>query len=60
MHRRTMGVLTRIGVIALAAGLGLRLWTHGNSAHFATGFLLGLAIVLVLAGAVGKARLEPK
>ena len=50
MNRRKINALIRCGLLALVAGLILRLWTHGTFAHFATGFFLGLAITLMIGG----------
>lgn len=44
------------GVFALAVGLCLRLWTHGNVAHFASGFLLGVSIALLILGLAPPSR----
>jgi hypothetical protein len=54
--RNNSRLLIRAGSLALALGLGLRLWTHGNSAHFATGFLLGMSIALLLFAVARKSR----
>jgi hypothetical protein len=48
--------LTAAGSFALALGLSLRLWTHGNYSHFATGFLLGMSIALLLFGLARQSR----
>jgi hypothetical protein len=42
------------GTLGLVAGIGLRLCTHGNAAHFAAGFLLGMSVVLLVAAMVTK------
>jgi hypothetical protein len=42
--------------LALAVGLGLRLWTHGNFAHFASGFFLGVSIALLILGLARPSR----
>jgi len=47
---------TAAGALALSAGLALRLWTHGNFSHFATGFLLGISIALLILGLAGTSR----
>ena len=51
MIRRTRAVYTAAGSLALAFGLTLRLWTHGNYSHFATGFLVGISIAFLVFGA---------
>jgi hypothetical protein len=44
------------GLLALVAGLCLRLWTHGNFSHFASGFLLGVSIALLILGLAQPSR----
>jgi len=34
----------------------LRLWTHGNFSHFASGFLLGISIALLIRGLAQPSR----
>jgi|HubBroStandDraft_5_1064220.scaffolds.fasta_scaffold68519_4 hypothetical protein len=46
--------LTVAGILGLVVGTGLRLWAHGNAAHFAAGFLLGMSVVLLVAAVVTK------
>jgi hypothetical protein len=41
---------TAAGSFALAAGIGLQHFVHGNYAHFAGGFLLGMSIALLILG----------
>jgi len=36
--------------MALAVGIALHLWTHGNVAHFGSGFLVGMSIALLILG----------
>jgi len=43
-------------MLALAVGLCLRLWTHGNLSHFASGFLLGVSIALLILGLAQPSR----
>jgi hypothetical protein len=40
----------------LAAGLGVRLWLNGNVAHFASGFLLGVSVALLILGLAQPSR----
>jgi hypothetical protein len=54
--RNKSRLLTAVGSLALALSLILRLWTHGNSSHFATGFLLGMSIALLLFAVAKKSR----
>jgi hypothetical protein len=54
IRRRSLS--TAAGSLALAAGLGLRLWTHGNFAHFASGFFLGVSIALLILGLARPSR----
>jgi hypothetical protein len=44
------------GSLALAVGAGLRLWVDGNFAHFASGFLLGVSIALLILGLARPSR----
>ncbi len=44
------------GALALALGICLRLWTHGNFSHFASGFLLGVSIALLILGLAQPSR----
>jgi len=47
---------TGLGSLALAVGLGLRLWTTGNLSHFASGFLLGVSVALLIMGLAQPSR----
>jgi len=42
--------------LALAVGIGVRLWLHGNVAHFASGFLLGVSIAPLILGLARPSR----
>lgn len=55
MIRHKMNPFTQVGLVAFVIGSGLRLWAQGNYAHFAAGFLIGMAIVLLI-GSVVKQR----
>ena len=50
MTRRKVSPLFSLGLLMLSCGLGLRLWTHGNYSDFASGFLTGMSIVLLIGG----------
>ena len=54
MIRRSL--FTAAGSLALATGIGLRLWVHGNFAHFTSGFLLGVSIALLILGLAQPSR----
>jgi hypothetical protein len=56
MAGRGMNVFMRVGLLALAAGLLVRLFTHANYSEFAAGFMIGLGIVLVIFGSVRRSR----
>jgi len=56
MIRRKRSFFAGMGSLALAVGLALRLWTHGNFAHFASGFLLGISIALLILGVARQSR----
>ena len=60
MSSRKARFLTSLGLLSLAIGTGLRLWAHGNYSHFASGFLLGLAVVFLIAGLVKKPQGIPE
>jgi len=49
-------LFTAAGSLALALGLCLRLWTSGNISHFASGFLLGVSIALLIYGLARPSR----
>jgi hypothetical protein len=53
---RISTLYTAAGSLALTVGLTLRLWTHGNYSHFATGFLLGISIAFFVFGAGRRSR----
>ncbi len=55
MIRRRV-LFTAAGSLALAVGIGLRLWMDGNFAHFASGFLLGVSIALLILGLARPSR----
>jgi len=56
MIRHRVSRLIPVGLLALVASILLRLYTHGNYSHFAVGFLMGLSIVLMIAGLVRQRR----
>ena len=49
-------MFTAGGSLALALGICLRLWASGNFAHFASGFLLGVSIALLILGLARPSR----
>ncbi|MGP0018772.1 MAG: hypothetical protein ACLPHP_09410 [Candidatus Sulfotelmatobacter sp.] len=56
MTRSRNALFTAAGSLALSAGIGLHLWTDGNLAHFASGFLLGVSIALLILGLARPSR----
>ena len=56
MIRSWSSLSTAAGSLALALGIGLRLWTHGNLSHFASGFFLGVSIALLILGLARPSR----
>jgi hypothetical protein len=56
MDQRKIRVLTPVGSLALAAGILVRLFTHTNVSEFAGGFLIGISLVLLIAGLVLRKR----
>jgi hypothetical protein len=51
-----MNILIPVGLLALVAGILLRLFTHARYTEFASGFLMGLSIVFIIAGVVRQSR----
>jgi len=49
-------VFTAAGSLALSGGVAIQLWMHGNYAHFAGGFLLGMSIALLILGLARPSR----
>ncbi len=47
---------TAAGSLALSAGIGVRLGMDGAFAHFASGFLLGVSIALLILGFARPSR----
>jgi hypothetical protein len=47
---------TAAGSFALVAGIGVQHFTHGNLAHFAGGFLMGISIALLILGLGRRSR----
>jgi hypothetical protein len=56
MIRRKSILFTAAGSLALAVGIGLRLWMSSDFVHFATGFLLGVSIALLILGLAPSSR----
>lgn len=56
MVRYKSSLFTAVGALALSAGIGVQLWMHGNYAHFAGGFLLGMSIALLILGLARPSR----
>ena len=49
-------LFTAAGSLVLAFGIAVRLWTSGNFSHFASGFLLGVSIALLILGLARPSR----
>ncbi len=47
---------TAAGSLALAIGIGIRLWMDGPFAHFASGFFLGASVALLILGFARPSR----
>ena len=56
MSRRRLSQLVPIAVVMLASGLLLHKWMHGDYADSISGFLIGVSLVFVIAGFVGRSR----
>jgi hypothetical protein len=54
--RRKNNLFLAAGSFALAIGLGLRFWTHGNYANFASDFFLGVSLALLIFGTWRRSR----
>ena len=53
---RRSSLFTAAGSLALALGIAVQLWTSGNFSHFASGFLLGVSIALLILGLARPSR----
>ena len=53
---RQRNLFTAAGSLALAIGVSLHNWGHGNFVHFASGFLLGISIALLILGLARPSR----
>jgi hypothetical protein len=49
LNRWKVHIFTPVGLLALGAGILLRLFTHASYSEFAGGSLIGLSIVLMIA-----------
>jgi hypothetical protein len=49
-------LFTVAGSFVLAFGIAVRLWTSGSFSHFASGFLLGVSIALLILGLARPSR----
>jgi len=56
MILRRSSLFTAAGSLVLAFGIAIRLWTNGNFSHFASGFLLGVSIALLILGLARPSR----
>lgn len=59
MIRTKLSFLVPVGSLALAAGLIVQLWAHGRSSHFIAGFLIGISLVFLIAGLMGRSKSVP-
>jgi hypothetical protein len=60
MTRSRSSLSTAAGILALSLGLLVRLWTNGNIAHFASGFLMGVSLALLILGLARPSRRTSK
>ena len=51
-----INVLTRVGLLAFAAGCLVRVFLHANYSDFTAGFLIGLGVVLMIGGLMKRSR----
>jgi hypothetical protein len=54
LNQRNVRVFIPVGLFSLAAGILLHLFTHARYSEFAGGFLIGLSLVLIIAGVVKR------
>jgi hypothetical protein len=54
--RRSLNLLTRLGLFAFVAGLLVRIFSHASYSEFTAGFLIGLGVVLMIGGLVKQSR----
>jgi hypothetical protein len=54
--RRKLSRLLPLGLVLLASGLLLHYWMHGDYAESISGFLIGISVVLMIAGFVGHSQ----
>lgn len=59
MSATKLNRLLPIGTILLAIGLGLHLWTHGDYSEGISGFLIGVSLVLIIAGFAKRFSRQP-
>ena len=56
MSRNKWKNLLPIGLVSLSAGLILRNFLHSDYSEFAAGLLIGMSIVFMIAGLVGREK----
>jgi hypothetical protein len=56
MNRRSTGVFVPIGLLGLMAGIFVQRYAHGRYSDFTGGFLMGVSLVLLIAGAVKRGK----
>jgi hypothetical protein len=54
LNPRNVRIFIPVGLLALVAGILLHLLTHAKYSEFAGGFLMGLSLVLMIAGVVKR------
>ncbi len=56
MLRSKLPRLLPLGTLMFAVGLTLHNFTHGRYIEFAAGFLIGMSLVFMIAGTLGRSR----
>jgi hypothetical protein len=56
MVRRKLNRFIPVGLLLLCVGITLRSWMHTRYSAFAAGFLMGIALVFIIAGFVQQHR----
>jgi hypothetical protein len=56
MFQTKLNRLLPVGLLLLAAGVFLHNFTHARSSEFASGLLIGMSLVFLIAGFVSRSR----
>jgi hypothetical protein len=56
IRKKVSLLFTAAGSFALATGVAVRHWIHGNHTDFTSGFLFGISIALLILGLARESR----